>query len=288
MNSQLKQIYLDQEPTHYYISSEGKLFNKKTQCWYKGRVSDTGYLTYVLRFNNKQYSKQAHRLVAEAFLENSNNLSIVNHKDGNKLNNNVENLEWVTQSQNVQHTVDNNLRKPTYSIISYEPIEQEEWRSIFNSDKYKVSNFGRVLNTKTNRILVGKKSGEYIRYELTYDGVSKNYLGHRLVYYAFHPDFDIFDTSRIINHIDGNKQNNTLTNLEECNKSQNALHAYYISKTNSKARPVVQYDIQMNFIKEFPSAGQAAKITGIAQPLITAACQRQGTSHGFNWRYKES
>lgn len=284
-----KRIIIDNKETSYWITDNGLLYNEKTDIWYKGRVSDTGYLDYILRINGKQKSFRAHRLVAIAFIPNPNNNPVVNHKDGNKLNNNVDNLEWVTYSENSKHAIENELRKSTYEMIKFEgSLENEIWKSVFNSDKYKISNLGRVLNTKTNRLLKGKKAGEYIRYELTYEDMRKTFLGHRLVYYAFHPEFDIFNTKRIINHIDGNKSNNKLENLEEVNKSENMLHSYYVSKTNSRAIPVIQYDLDMNFIKEFASANQAARELNIKQSLITAACQRKGTSKGFNWRYKEA
>ena len=53
-----------------------------------------------------------HRLVAQAFIPNPSNLPEVNHKDGNKLNNCVSNLEWVTRSENAQHAIDTGLFKP--------------------------------------------------------------------------------------------------------------------------------------------------------------------------------
>lgn len=290
MDNQLKQVIINNQKTNYYISSDGKLYNSKTETWYKGRICENGYLDYILTIDKKQKSFRAHRLVAEAFIPNPKNLPIVNHIDGNKLNNNVSNLEWVTNSENVIHAYKNNLRSKQYTYIKFDKsLPNEEWRDIFNTDKYKISNLGRVWNTKTNRILAGKQSSGYIRYELTYNSKHRTFLGHRLVYYAFNQDkFDIFDTSRIINHIDGDKKNNKLDNLEEVTKSENMLHSYYITKTNKRTKPVIQYDSDMNIIKEFPSANQAARETGILQNLITSACQREGKSHGFNWRYKES
>ena len=62
-----------------------------------------GYQTVMLYHNNKKKLLKVHRLVAEAFLDNPNNLSQVNHKDENKLNNSVENLEWCDAKYNVNY-----------------------------------------------------------------------------------------------------------------------------------------------------------------------------------------
>ena len=61
----------------------------------------SGYSVLNLRKEGKRYSKQVHRLVADAFIENPQNKPIVNHKDTNRKNNNVNNLEWCTQKENV-------------------------------------------------------------------------------------------------------------------------------------------------------------------------------------------
>mgnify|MGYP002541713982 CR=1 FL=1 len=63
----------------------------------------SGYKRVTLYKENKSKTKLVHRLVAEAFLPNPNNLMIVNHKDENKLNNVVTNLEWCTQSYNTTY-----------------------------------------------------------------------------------------------------------------------------------------------------------------------------------------
>ena len=68
----------------------------------KGKTS-TGYLMVALSRNGKQTICKVHRLVAKAFIENPQNKPHVNHIDNNPLNNNVENLEWCTQAENVAH-----------------------------------------------------------------------------------------------------------------------------------------------------------------------------------------
>ena len=68
-------------------------------------------------------SKYIHRLVAEAFIPNPNNLSIVNHIDGNKYNNNADNLEWTTYSGNVQHALNHGLVSKCKKVICLETKE---------------------------------------------------------------------------------------------------------------------------------------------------------------------
>ena len=69
----------------------------------KLNIRNTYYVINLVK-NKKRKSFQVHRLVAEAFLSNPNNYKIVNHKDENPLNNNVDNLEWCTQKHNVNHS----------------------------------------------------------------------------------------------------------------------------------------------------------------------------------------
>lgn len=71
-----------------------------------------GYLFVTLVIDGDVTQKYIHRLVAETFIQNPNDLSEVNHKDGDKGNNNVDNLEWVTPSYNMKHSYDIGLHKP--------------------------------------------------------------------------------------------------------------------------------------------------------------------------------
>ena len=89
----------------YQISNYGRL---KSLKWRKGRLlklspNKHGYVEKQLYKNNEYINKKVHRLVAEAFIPNPNNLPEVNHKDGNKENNHVSNLEWCTSKENIWH-----------------------------------------------------------------------------------------------------------------------------------------------------------------------------------------
>ena len=70
----------------------------------------SGYAKVNTCKNNDQKQISIHRLVAEAFIPNPENKPCVNHIDGNKLNNHVDNLEWCTQKENVQHAIEHGLR----------------------------------------------------------------------------------------------------------------------------------------------------------------------------------
>jgi len=78
----------------------------------KPSLNTGGYNSVCLRLNNKIKTRSLHRLIMEAFIPNPDNKPCINHIDGNKLNNSIENLEWCTYSENMKHAYDNNLKLP--------------------------------------------------------------------------------------------------------------------------------------------------------------------------------
>ena len=113
---------------------------------YAGRLlsctpaSQSGYLMVWLQVAPKPKNATVHRLVAQAFIPNPENKSQVNHKDGNKHNNYVENLEWVTPSENVRHAYDNGLAHPNITAMlqagthaSKKPVKILETGQVFES-----------------------------------------------------------------------------------------------------------------------------------------------------------
>lgn len=96
----------------YEVSNLGNVRNFKTKHILKPRLNkQNGYLVINLMKDGKKHTKTLHRLVAITFLENLNNLPEVNHIDGNKRNNKMNNLEWCTRSYNKKHCYKMNLRK---------------------------------------------------------------------------------------------------------------------------------------------------------------------------------
>lgn len=106
----------------YMVSNLGSvrsLHNRNTKdLILKYGVSGSGYAIVTLCKGENRYTRTIHRLVAEAFLGESK--LVVNHKDGNKLNNRLDNLEYVTRSQNILHALDNGLFTPNYQRIAIE------------------------------------------------------------------------------------------------------------------------------------------------------------------------
>jgi hypothetical protein len=103
----------------YEISSYGNVisncFGKRKEL--KQGIMTSGYKMIVLKKDGKQKSLSVHRLVAIHFLPNNDCLEQVNHIDGDKLNNNLSNLEWCTRSQNIKHMYDKGLK--TYRPLHY-------------------------------------------------------------------------------------------------------------------------------------------------------------------------
>lgn len=100
----------------YYVTDNGDVYSRKKDGRFrKMKLSKNkdGYLCVGLVKNKKQKTKRVNRLVAETFIPNINNLPQVNHKNGIKTDNRVENLEWISASGNTKHTYDVLHRKPS-------------------------------------------------------------------------------------------------------------------------------------------------------------------------------
>lgn len=112
MEEQWKRYY-----KNYSVSNLGRIRNDNTNNIRKLTKNSYGYLRTNItdRKNNTHKEIKIHRAVAELFISNPYNYPQVNHIDGNKENNCVTNLEWVTAAQNTQHAIKMNLRPQNMS-----------------------------------------------------------------------------------------------------------------------------------------------------------------------------
>lgn len=124
----------------YTIDEDGNIFSMYKKKYLKPWKDTKGYLTVELRQNGERYYKKVHRLVAETFIPNPTNLPEINHKDENKQNPSVYNLEWCTSKYNSNY----GTRKERLSI-SQRNSNTRRRKSIVQYDKNE--KFIREYNT---------------------------------------------------------------------------------------------------------------------------------------------
>lgn len=161
------------------------------------------------------------------------------------------------------------------------------WRKIIDNSvetNYSVSDDGQVRNDVTNYILKNYIQNGYAHVTLHINKKSKRFNAHRLVAIAFIPNPD---NKEYVNHIDGNKNNNIVTNLEWVTASENTRHAVATGlKLPTRERGVVQYNLQGQKLNEFVSLAEAARLTGSSVEKIILCCQQLRKTHNdFQWRY---
>ena len=256
----------------YAASTLGNIKNNKTNNVLKPKINN-GYLYVHLSNGNAKYSYvSVHKLVALAFLSNEGDRNTVNHKNYDKTDNRVTNLEWATMAEQNKHKRERS-NTPGKSVIQFdlnmkyiatfdtvrdagkhlkeehnstmiskacrgnidsfkgfiwkyseESFENEVWVEL-NIDYYifVVSNYGRV-KSKNGRCSYGSlENSGYLRSSSTKNGTIKKMFVHVLVAKAF---LSLeYNQSMVVNHKDGNKSNNHVSNLEWITPRENAIHS---------------------------------------------------------------
>ena len=162
----------------------------------------------------------------------------------------------------------------------------EQWKEIMEASNYEISNLGRVRNKTTKKILKGRlsKSG-YLQVSVKLNETQKfsNRYIHRLVaiYWIENPE-----NKREVNHIDGDKENNVIENLEWVTSSENQKHRHKLGNNKTSQRKVGKFDKDGNLIAKYNSIVEAAASEGSPRVSIDNVLQgKRYTLKGFVWKY---
>lgn len=163
-------------------------------------------------------------------------------------------------------------------------------RILARNPNYGVTEDGKVFSVARNCELSPKRNHDgYLRIQLWEHGKCQFVSIHRLVAEAFIPNPD---NKPFVNHIDGDKQNNRVENLEWCTQQENIKHAWAtgLSKShkNMNGKPVRQLTLDGELVRIFPSSMEVERVLGISHTNISAAFQRGGISCGFRWEVMDS
>jgi len=316
--------------SNYEISSFGNLRNKTTGYIIKPCIK-SGYLCTSLTNDDKKYkSIKIHRLVGLSFIPNPENKYTINHKDHNKLNNNLNNLEWATTTEQnkhkrkpkkeVQELISSRavwrINKDTNEKLEYYKTIRAAAQWIFDNNLTSVKEFnnGNNIKTKISAVAQGRRpttfgyKWEYCNecenkyndeewkdipsdiikgtkgYKISNYGRVNSYLLHRLVAKVFIPNPE---NKEQVNHIDGNKQNACVNNLEWNTNQENQIHKINSGLSNT-TKKIIQYDLQMNKINHFNSQVDASKELNICCTSISKCClKKQKTAGGFIFKFVE-
>lgn len=138
-----------------------------------------------------------------------------------------------------------------------------------------------------------KNKNGYLQVYLCKDGEKQHFRLHKLIANIFIPNPD---NKPQINHINGNKTDNRVYNLEFCTCSENNQHAFKLGlnkarkgKENVCSKRVLQYDLQGNFIREWESTMDIQRELKIRNSCISACCNGlYKQSHNYIWKYKDT
>ena len=156
----------------------------------------------------------------------------------------------------------------------------EKWVNIENHPSYFISNFGRVFSKKSNKVMKNRVVSKNGYQQITLD--NSQLLVHRLVAQAFIPNPD---NKPQINHIDGNKENNAVDNLEWCTNKENCEHAIKtkLHTFESISKPIAMLDDNFNIIKIYNSSREARR-DGYIHASSVANGKRKKCG-GYYWKY---
>ena len=285
--------YIQGSEDLYQVSNLGRVRRVNGRVL-KNTLMKIGYYSVALSIRGKAKRRYVHELVASNFVEGNFSGSVINHKDGDKLNNNCSNLEYVSRKENAKHWAKDNRvstagRKRSgfcgrghklsagqlqcnecrrlNRLKIFTPPENLNWLLV-NGFDYQISDCGLVWSNKTNRILKpGIDSQGYAFVILRKNNKSHRKSVSRLVAAAFIGEID---QGVIVDHINSDKLDNRAENLRIVSHSDNIKFAHdekrkkrthgfkYDEKTVAEVKWLMQNtDLRINDIKRFYEISQS-------------------------------
>lgn len=316
---------------NYKISKSGKVKNKLTNKLLSER-ENSGYLSVDLYKNGKKYAKMVHRLVLETYSPNENDDNLqVDHISRNRKDNRFENLRWVTATQNNNNKEKKPLGSQAglkVKITNLSTNETKIFNSLTDAGRFFKKHRATLVKAICKNILIDNYSIEYYeefqitgkireirkdilvsscgfikRKHLSWTRGTKTRNGyyvisimgnqvfvHVLIAEAFYGPKPSKNT--VVNHINLNKGDNNINNLEYITNQENIQHA--IDNRPSRRQSIVQFE---NFvpIRKFVSVMHAVYyLTNVLQRninrhSISNCCKNQiNSAYGFQWKYTEN
>lgn len=244
----------------------------------KSRVNKCGYLTVVLTDKKGLYlMKTVHKLVARAFIPNPDNLPCVNHKDENKQNPIVTNLEWCTYSYNNTYgtLLERRKRKPKVSA----PEDSMDINLRYQNDEKISECFDRKKKHQKFVIQIDTDGNEVERYASVSEAGRKNGF-----------DRHLFTRTKTVNGVKIIKEKLFIVETKENERIPKGSNAKRPDLAMLHMKPVLQYSKDGAFIREYPSIQEAAKAIGKENGgggCISNCCNgKLSTAYGYIWRHK--
>lgn len=256
----------DLEHTKYLISTYGNIKNTETGYQLEKNYK-SGYPTVLITHQNISKTYKVHKLVGKTFLPYYDDKLVINHIDGDKTNTKLSNLECITQSDNIKHAYETGLLVvPNYNnfmpnISDENDFLQQESKIIPNYPNYSATKSGKIFSNKTKKYIKGQINNEgYIRLGLYGTNGEKKFLVHRLIAETFIPNPQ---NKPQVNHIDSNKSNNCVENLEWITNRENREHAlrqyrtesivpknYSLNNFRQVEKNIVKAKVEINILKK--------------------------------------
>ena len=269
-----KTIYYNGQETDYAVRDDGTIWNKKRNKEIKGTRARNEYLTVQLTLGGEVKSVMTHRLVAEYFCDNPYGFNIVSHINGISDDNRATNLMWV------EHKVPERKQALKKHSMKEEDLKKD-WHLIAGIDgntDYYITQDGEVANLTKKIMCSLANRNSYKRVQLN----KKLYSVHCLVWQTFR---GVIPNGMVIDHIDGNRGNNALSNLRLVSQSENMRHT--MEQGHKCQRKTICVNADGCVEREYASIQKMADDFQVSRQTILRYLNKDVLYRNYYLKYKE-